>query len=269
MLDAPKGEPEGAHRAGLPPRGGRRTSGFLVVPSALRLDVEPSVGLRQQKLLTADEGEVRSEQGIRAHERWRERRASVRQRASHPSVLILSPSDADATASAVDAAAADAVVVERIDPLRERPHGQRFGALVHAVLASVDFAAGSDAIAKLARLHARLLGAPEEEIPAAVALVERALAHPLLRRAAAAAERGDLRRETTISLALDDGRVVEGVVDAAFLEDDREAGWTVVDFKTDVELGARSAEYRRQVALYTRAIERATGLPARGVLLQI
>jgi ATP-dependent exoDNAse (exonuclease V) beta subunit len=238
-------------------------------PAALRLDVEPSVGLRQQKLLTADEGEVRSEQGIQAHERWREERASVRARASEPSTRVLSPSDAEATAAAVDDAAAAAVALERVEALAERPHGQRFGALVHAVLAAVDFAAASDAIERVTELHARLLGAPADEIRAAASLVERALAHPLLRRAANAAARGDLRRETAISLALDDGRVVEGVIDAAFVEADREAGWTVVDFKTDLELGVRRAEYRRQVALYCRAIEHATGLPARGVVLQI
>ena len=60
--------------------------------------------------------------------------------------------------------------------------------------------------------------------------------------------------------------VVEGVVDAAFLED---GVWTVVDFKTDVEIAGRLDEYRRQVALYAAAIARATGAPARAVLLQI
>ena len=56
------------------------------------------------------------------------------------------------------------------------------------------------------------------------------------------------------------------MVDAAFVED---GVWTVVDFKTDVELANRLDEYRRQVALYAAAIAGATGAPARGVLLQI
>ena len=61
--------------------------------------------------------------------------------------------------------------------------------------------------------------------------------------------------------------VVEGVVDAAFADDE---GWTVVDFKTDVELGAgRLDAYRGQVALYARAISQATGRPARAVLLRV
>jgi hypothetical protein len=43
----------------------------------------------------------------------------------------------------------------------------------------------------------------------------------------------------------------------------------VVDFKTDAEIGGRLEEYRRQVALYALAIERATGEPATGVLLRV
>ena len=69
-----------------------------------------------------------------------------------------------------------------------------------------------------------------------------------------------------MAIRLADGVLVEGVVDAAFVED---GVWTVVDFKTDVELANRLDEYRRQVALYAAAIAGATGAPARGVLLQI
>ena len=61
--------------------------------------------------------------------------------------------------------------------------------------------------------------------------------------------------------------LVEGAVDVAFREDG--GAWTVVDFKTDVELAGRLEEYRRQVALYAQAIARATGRPARGVLLRV
>ena len=107
------------------------------------------------------------------------------------------------------------------------------------------------------------MGAPSDEVAAAAACVAAALAHPLLRRAAGA---GRLARETPLAIALDDGTLVEGVVDAAFEEP---AGWTVVDFKTDVELTARLPEYQRQVALYARAIAQATGKPARAVLLQL
>jgi len=111
------------------------------------------------------------------------------------------------------------------------------------------------------------VGATVEEIAAAAEAAGRALAHPLMRRAADAARAGRCRRETPVLLRLDDGVIVEGVVDAAFLEDG--AGWTIVDFKTDVEIAGRLEEYRRQVALYARAIAQATGGPARGVLLRV
>jgi len=46
--------------------------------------------------------------------------------------------------------------------------------------------AARDAIAEVAALQARILGAPDEETEAAGALVEATLAHPLLVRARAA-----------------------------------------------------------------------------------
>ncbi len=84
--------------------------------------------------------------------------------------------------------------------------------------------------------------------------VVRALAHPLLGRAAAAARAGRCRREAPIAIRLTDGVLVEGLVDAALLED--EGGWTVLDFKTDVEIAAQLEQYGRQVGLYAQAIER-------------
>ena len=80
--------------------------------------------------------------------------------------------------------------------------------------------------------------------------------------------KGGLGRETPVLLPLGDGSPAESVLDLAFREADADFdGWTVVDFKTDVELGAREPEYRRQVALYADAIARATSRPARAVLL--
>jgi ATP-dependent exoDNAse (exonuclease V) beta subunit len=64
-----------------------------------------------------------------------------------------------------------------------------------------------------------------------------------------------------------DGAIVEGVVDLAFLEDG--TGWTVVDFKTDIELASRKDDYLRQIDAYARAIAAATGQPAAGALLAV
>jgi len=229
-------------------------------PKVLRLDVQESVGLAQHKLLTADESNARSEAGIRRHDAWQATRTRVRTEAGLASLRVVTATEQAATAT--DDAAAD-VTVETVPPDGSRPHGKRFGALVHAVLAAVDLDARPAEVARVAALEGRLLGAPAEETSAATATVTRALTHPLVRRAARA---GSCRRETPIAVRLDDGVVVEGVVDAAFLED---GVWTVVDFKTDVEIAGRLDEYRRQVALYAAAIARATGARTRAVLLQI
>jgi ATP-dependent helicase/nuclease subunit A len=118
------------------------------------------------------------------------------------------------------------------------------------------------AVAEVVALAGRVLGATSDEVAAAGDTIRRALAHPLLRRAAAAS----CRRETPLALRLEDGTLVEGVVDAAFEDAD---GWTVIDFKTDLELDGRQGEYARQVSLYARAIAQATGRPARAVLLRV
>ena len=54
------------------------------------------------------------------------------------------------------------------------------------------------------------------------------------------------------------GAIVEGVVDAAFETD---AGWVVVDFKTDADPGEALDAYLGQVRLYARAVATATGRP--------
>jgi ATP-dependent exoDNAse (exonuclease V) beta subunit len=60
---------------------------------------------------------------------------------------------------------------------------------------------------------------------------------------------------------------VEGVVDLAFEEN---GAWTVIDYKTDLELAAAGEDrYRRQVAVYAAAVAKATGKPAAGVLIRI
>ena len=148
-----------------------------------------------------------------------------------------------------------------------RPSGVRFGALVHAVLALVPLDAADEAVRKLAAQQARVLGASAAERDACVPAVGVALRHPLFARARAARDRGRLRRETPLAFLDTRQAIVEGVIDLAFEE---EAGWVVVDFKTDHELaGVPLDTYRRQVALYAAGISRATGRPATGILLRL
>jgi ATP-dependent exoDNAse (exonuclease V) beta subunit len=145
--------------------------------------------------------------------------------------------------------------------------GVRFGTLVHAILADVPLdATGADAVDRIARAHGRLLGAAAREVTAATALVARVLANPLIQRAAAAATRHACYREMPVTLRLDTGAIVEGVVDLAY--DDGE--WLmVIDFKTDRELDENVERYTRQVRTYAAAIRAATGRPVRAALVQI
>ena len=91
-----------------------------------------------------------------------------------------------------------------------------------------------------------------------------------MRRAARGADNGGLRRETPILLRRDDGTLAEGVADLAFHEETSDfTGWTVVDFKTGADFETNQARYAAQVALYVEAIEKATNLPTRGILLVV
>jgi hypothetical protein len=124
---------------------------------------------------------------------------------------------------------------------------------VHAMLASMPLDGDAATIADTSRIQARILGAPDEEAAAARDVGAAALAHPLLGRARKALR---IERETAVMLRAEDGALVEGVVDLAFLEEG--VGWTVVDFKTDIEIAGRKEDYARQVDAYARAIGAAT-----------
>ncbi len=247
-------------------------------PCVLELGKQEDVGSRLNKLIAADEKGTRSQAGILAHAEWQASRTRVREASGMPSLRVATATEhALAMAASADGAeqrpqvpsgvAAPQVTVESVGTDFSRPHGKRFGILVHAVLSVVDLEADRAGVEAVTELQGRLLSATEEEVAAATETVARALAHPLLRRASAAAARGSLRRETPVAIELEDGLLVEGVVDLAFID---ESGlWIVVDFKTDFEIGGRIDEYRNQVALYAKAISRASGLPSHGFLLRL
>ena len=243
-------------------------------PCVLELGKQEDVGSRLNKLIAADEKGTRSQAGILAHSEWQAKRTSVRDAAGTPSLRVVTATEhALAIAASTDttdvtgSAAAAEVTVESAGIDFTRPHGKRFGILIHAVLSVVDLDADRGGVEAVAELQGRVLNATEEEVAAARETVLRALAHPLLRRASEAAARGSLRRETPVAIELEDGLLVEGVVDLAFL--DESGSWMVVDFKTDFEIGGRIDEYRNQVSLYAKAISRASRLPSRGVLLRV
>jgi ATP-dependent helicase/nuclease subunit A len=245
-------------------------------PSLLELGKQEDVGSRLNKLIAADEGATRSKAGTDAHSEWQEARSRLRETASAPSLIVNTATENAIRMAALFAAGVATpdtsvidVTVESVELDSDRPHGKRFGALVHAVLSVVDLNADQESVSESAVLQGRMLGAKPEEVAAATETVVRALSHPLLKRAAKAANEGRCRREAPIAIQLKDGTIVEGNADLAILEPEEPPTWTVVDFKTDFEIEGKLEEYREQVALYARAISRATGLGAKGILLRL
>jgi ATP-dependent exoDNAse (exonuclease V) beta subunit len=228
-------------------------------PHVLDLGREDEAGLRHEKILAKGPAGEASEI---AHAEWRANKTATLANASTPAFRVATVTERK---DGAPGEAAAEVVHERTEATRHaRPHGKRFGILVHAVLATVPLDATKTAIGDAARIQGRLVGAGEDEVRAVEDVVLAALAHPLLERARKA-ER--VLREATLMLREEDGAILEGVVDLAFLE--KGAGWTVVDFKTDLEIGERLAGYQEQVTLYARALAAATGQPAKGALLSV
>ncbi len=69
-------------------------------------------------------------------------------------------------------------------------------------------------------------------------------------------------REMQVMVRLEDGTLVDGRVDCAWSDGET---WTVIDYKTD----RREKRNVVQVQLYGLALQRATGLPVRGIVLEV
>jgi ATP-dependent helicase/nuclease subunit A len=236
-------------------------------PRRLALDVRRVYGLRREDLIQ-DPGRATVDADRARYEAWLAALQAAQREGARPSLRVQSvtawaatpPEDVRSAGLGAD------VAVIASAPGAPRPGGPRFGTLVHAALATVALDATPARIAEAVGLQARILGAPPEEVDAASALVAAALAHPLLARAREAWRAGRCRRETPVACRQDDGSLVEGVLDLAFEDGD---GWTVVDFKTDAEIGGALGRYRRQVGLYASVVAQATGRKVTAVLLQL
>ena len=236
-------------------------------PKTLELDKEETVGLRQQRILEADKGGAVAEESIAAHDRWQRKQEEMLARGATPSLTVYPVTGLAARQRDTEEPGEETIALFEATLNRScRPHGKRFGTLVHAALAVVDLEANESEVLAITRSQARLLGSSDEEIEAAALAVGTALAHPLLQRAATSAA---LYRETPLVLSLANGSLAEGVVDLAFREDveDDVPMWTVVDFKTDHDIAARRGEYEAQVRLYVEGIRKATGENGCGALL--
>ena len=240
-------------------------------PRALDLDRQESVGLHQQRILEADnQADGAADKSIAAHDAWQASRRETLEAGAKPTLVVQSVTNLAHEREPTDGDEREIQFIEVEVDRSNRPGGKRFGTLVHAVLAVIDPHARHDEVLSAARAQGRLIGATDGEVDAAAEAVAAAMKHDIFRRAAHSANEGRLYRETPLLLRLEDGTLAEGVIDLAFKEDTRgQISWTVVDFKTDRELAHRRPQYEAQVRLYVRALETATGEPARGSLLVV
>ena len=248
-------------------------------------------GLRREELISKEAAPADVAADRARYDQWRASREAVRQAGARPSVTMLTATEwakgsTEGRAVHVEGRAGHMagrvghmegrgfspgqIKVEDASTPSPRPSGRRFGVLVHALLAAIPLDAGAKEVRDLAEVHARILGATDEERAAAASTVDRVLRHPVLLAAQDAARAGRAcRREAPVSIVIDAPHapvLVDGQADLAYEAAD---GWVVVDFKTDVELSGAEDTYRRQVALYVDAVAKATGTPASGLLLKI
>jgi ATP-dependent helicase/nuclease subunit A len=141
-------------------------------PAVLRLEVEELAPLRHQRILEMDDAGA-AEASERSYAAWKSERESLLTKASEPSLFVRTITSHIRTAGYATEASGQGdephVHIERLERAdQKRPGGRRFGALVHALLASIDLKANADAIQAAAIVHGRMVGATEHEISAAI-----------------------------------------------------------------------------------------------------
>jgi ATP-dependent helicase/nuclease subunit A len=242
-------------------------------PALLSLGAQAPFGLRRDDLIVKDVAPAVLRRGLETYQSWKSGRDDAIAAARQASIDVMT-----ATVAATDERLApighDIEVATEIvggsrgeSAVSQRPGGQRFGSLVHAMIADMPLdAPDGRTIARLASAHGRVLGADAAEIGAAEEIVRGVLTHPVLQAAARANRDGRCYREMPVTWRTDTGAIVEGVVDLAYGDD---SGFVVVDFKTDRELDGALDRYQRQVRIYAAAVAAATRRPTRGVLMRV
>ena len=234
-------------------------------PHRFEFGAEPPLGIRRAELIVKDVPKALVDEGLHAYESWRNARKAAVDSAASPSVRAQPATAWSAGREGATEERSGAVELIEMPRHEGRTSGIRFGALVHAALATVPLDAEPAVIERLVASHARSLDATDDEVAFAARVIDDVLAHPLLERARRANQRHRCRREVPITWRAPDGLVVEGIVDLAFREGNT---WTVVDFKTDEE-SRRTSSYLAQVGVYVDALTSATGLGATGILMRI
>jgi len=218
-------------------------------PRALRLKAEKTEGIENQQVLQGSEEQA--QEGMRRYREWKDARARMVEAGSSPRYRVVLAE----RFSGVDETATIPVETITLPSSEHRPSGRKFGRLVHDILQRAERASDVEA---LAAVWGRRHGLGDVDCLAA-ADAARAALRKLEEMAPAATHR---HREHPVMVRLADGRIVDGRIDLAWSDGER---WTVVDFKTDRKEKRRIA----QVQAYGLALQRATGLPVRGIVLEV
>ena len=247
-----------------------RQGGHQVVwwdPYKLGLDVQEAMGLRQSKLLEADESGIVSTRGKELHEKWKASREATLAAGAAPTLVVATATGIAHEAERVSGAREIEIRIEETTREANRPGRAAFGQLVHETMLRIPFGSSADEIGRTASYVARLIGADDADAMAAAVAVERALLSPIMKSAAKSPR---VHREYPILFKLDDGTLIEGIADLAFESGSNgSTRWTIVDFKTDRDIAPFLEQYRTQLRLYVQGIRKATGAEATGVILWI
>ena len=217
-------------------------------PAVLALRVATAEGVENEQVLSGTTEQA--VEGLRRYQEWKEGRAQRLETGAIPRYRVATAETFGTTAEAAH------IAVETITlPLGAgRPTGRKFGRVVHDIL---QHAASPDEVAALANVWGRRHSASEEERAAAAEAARQALEYT-----AQAMPAGTERyRELPVMVRLEDGTLVDGRIDLAWRDKN---SWTVVDYKTD----RRDKRKVSQVQLYALALQRATKLPVRGIVVE-
>jgi ATP-dependent helicase/nuclease subunit A len=218
-------------------------------PAVLALDVAKDEGVENEQVLSGTPEQAVEE--LRLYNEWKDARAI---RLASGAVERYRVAVAESFGACEEAEHIPVGVVT-LPAESGRATGRKFGRVVHDIL---QHAASADDVEALAEIWGRRHSATADEKVAAAEAARNALEY-VAGAMPAGAER---HRELEVMVRLQDGRLVGGRIDLAW----RDANsWTVVDYKTD----RRAKRKIAQVQLYGLALERATGMPVRGVILEV
>jgi len=218
-------------------------------PCVLRLKAQKAEGIENEQVLQGTPEQAA--EGLRRYQEWKDARAAMVESGGTPRYRTVL---AERFSGAEDARAI-AVETVTLSAPDDRPSGRKFGRLVHDILQRADRPSDADALAAIwGRRHA--LGELDR---AAATEAARAAIEYLGRVVPAGATR---HRELPVMVRLADGTIVDGRIDFAWSDGTQ---WTVVDYKTDRREKRRIA----QVQAYALALQKATGLPVRGMVLEV